>query len=164
VRLDRREVACRERAGQRVETTRRGRDADALEDRGAHGGAGGRSRLARELREVADGPVRADRPAVRGLEPGEDPQQRRLARPVRADQGDAAAGVDPQVDGVEQVAGAVVAGDAASVEKGRRRAGSFRKRGDERTAASGGEAGRSGRLSASVTHAMAPWAAGHDRR
>src|SRR3954454_19812763 len=35
--------------------------------------------------------------------------------------------------------------------------------GDERTAASGGGAVRSGRLSASVTHAMAPRASGHDR-
>ena len=151
VRLERVEVAGRERLGQRVDAPLGGGDADALEDRRAHARAGVGA-VVRELRQIADGAVRANRPGVGRLEAGEDPEQGRLPRPVGADQGDAAPGVDAEVDGVEEGAGAVVAGDAAGVEEGRRHAGSFRCEGDGRTAAAG-VLGRSVLAAVSERHA-----------
>ena len=56
-----------------------------------------------------------------GASPEIDPQQRRLAGAVRAEQGDDLAGVDAQVDAEEHLDVAVGEVDAARLEQGRAR-------------------------------------------
>ena len=49
-----------------------------------------------------------DRPLLRGEEPGREPDERGLARPVRPEQRDALAGADGEVHAVDGGDGAVV--------------------------------------------------------
>ena len=167
VRLERVEVAGREAPRPaRRRAAAGGGDADALEDRRAHG------RAARRRRRRSRAAAGSRRCRARGRS-----RRRARSRPARM-----RSSVDlPDPFGpisamrlpastrrstrVEEGAGAVVAGDAAGVEEGRRHAGSFRgegRRKDSREPAV--EAGRSWRLSASVTHAMAPRAVGRRYR
>ena len=87
-------------------------------DAGAAGEVG-EQRLARTavglLRQVADGQRRGrplDAALVRLVEPGEQPEQGRLAGPVGADETQPRAGAERQVDAVENGAGAERADDA----------------------------------------------------
>ena len=73
----------------------------------------------RLLRQVPDGQRRRrarDRPRVGRLEPRCEPEQRRLAHAVRADEAEALLGADRQRDVGEDGAGAVVSGDAGELD------------------------------------------------
>ena len=73
----------------------------------------------RLLRQVADRQRRRrarHRPRVGGLEPRCEPEQRRLAHAVRADEAEALLGADRQRDVGEDGAGAVVSGDAGELD------------------------------------------------
>ena len=93
---------------------------DATEDRLADGQAS--VAVIGELWQVADAARTADRAPVRGLAPGHDPKQSRLAGPVGADEPDPAPRVDAHLDGVEHGAIAVSSCDLASIQQGRRHA------------------------------------------
>jgi hypothetical protein len=115
VRLDRVKFSGGERGAPPFELPVGARDADTLENHLPDG----QPRLGgvRHLRQVADRPGPPDAPAVRRLEAGQDPEQRRLAGTVGADHADARSGVHSDVDAVENRPDGVAPGYLLRVEQ-----------------------------------------------
>jgi len=73
--------------------------------------------MGRHRRHIA--PAELDPAAVRALETGDQPQQRRLARARRAEQGEELALVDGQVDSVDRDDVPVILANAVESERRR---------------------------------------------
>jgi hypothetical protein len=117
VRLDRGEVSGRQRRGPAFDVAVGAGHPDAVADRLANGQL--RSGRVGHLRQIADAGEPSHHPAVRRFAPRHDPQQRRFARAVGADEPDPASGVDAEVDAVQHGPVAVSPTDPSSIQQGR---------------------------------------------
>ena len=107
-----------EGCGRLVELRGRGRHLRAPRQQGAHGLARPGLGLLGQVADGGGGGRQADLPAIGLASPGEDPQQRRLAGPVGADETQAGTGGQHEVDAGEQQAGPGGDGEVAGGQRG----------------------------------------------